>query len=551
MINRISENEKDMIKGYITDYSEGGFSAPVEHILEPWANNKQYLSKMFPESLILEKEISYEKDEDEILDDISDKLTNNWADTEIRDFLSNWKDTFHPSWSCSDEDSEAKKYREMKWVIYRLIDTERLYTGRWDKDTVEIKLPEMEKAVKIQNGAHIMKYIRKFAEIYKIDGFEAFRIKHSQIMNQRTLKGKLCVSIHPLDYMTMSDNDCGWSSCMSWEESGCYRRGTVEMMNSPYVVVAYLCSKDPMRICGQDWNNKKWRELYVVHPNGIFNVKSYPYYNEELTKITLSWIKELAAAAGMGDYRDQMDTFNAYREFHAEGIENDCQINPRTDAMYNDFHDNKQSFVYLSKGYEGGTWTINYSGPSECMTCGSINVDFDSEENLSCNHCHSEYDHYCDECGCGIYDDDGYYVDGQWFCEDCLNSCCYYDKITDEWHINNNGEITVYVGSNNGKSYYYDFHITMKDYTFENLFNKYLKEGVEPHKMEQDSYWSHDYYVRKDELNDKGLELFFEDEFYNWRLRKLVVPSDEEMDRDFFMKDLPEPLAKEVEKEAV
>ena len=169
MIDRISENEKNMMRSYIKDYSEGGLSAPIEHILEPWANNKQYLSKMFPESLILEKEISYEKGEDEILDNISDELTNNWADTEIRDFVRNWKDTFYPSWGYPDDDLEARQRREMLWAIYNLIDGDKLYTGRWDRDTIEIELPEMEKAIKIQNGAHIMKYIRKFAEIYKIE----------------------------------------------------------------------------------------------------------------------------------------------------------------------------------------------------------------------------------------------------------------------------------------------------------------------------------------------------------------------------------------------
>jgi hypothetical protein len=338
---------------------------------------------------------------------------------------------------------------------------------------------------------------------------------------------------------------------MSWEESGCYRRGTVEMMNSPCVVVAYLCSKDSLKIGGQEWNSKKWRELYVVHPNGIFNIKSYPYYNEELTKITLSWLKELASAAGIGNYRDEMGSFNADREFHVDGIEYDCEIRPRTDAMYNDFHDNKESFLYLSKDYEGGTWRICYSGPSECMTCGSINVDFDSEENLSCNCCHSEYDHYCEQCGCGVDEDDGYYVDGDWYCSSCVDECCYCDSITDEYHINNTGEISVYVASNNGKTYYTDFHITIEDFTFDNLFGNYINEGVEPHKLYPNNTWNHDYYVRKDELNEKGLALFFDREFYNWRHRKLEIPSDEEMDRDFCCYDLPELEEVGVEKDAV
>ena len=38
----------------------------------------------------------------------------------------------------------------------------------------------------------------------------------------------------------MSDNDYGWDSCMGWMNEGEYRLGTVEMMNSPCIVVAYI-----------------------------------------------------------------------------------------------------------------------------------------------------------------------------------------------------------------------------------------------------------------------------------------------------------------------
>lgn len=89
------------------------------------------------------------------------------------------------------------------------------------------------------------------------DEFEEFRICQSMCTNTTALEGKLCLSIHPLDYMTMSDNACDWSSCMSWQEDGCYRMGTVEMMNSPCVIVAYLESSHPMYFSREaTWNSK-------------------------------------------------------------------------------------------------------------------------------------------------------------------------------------------------------------------------------------------------------------------------------------------------------
>ena len=61
---------------------------------------------------------------------------------------------------------------------------------------------------------------------------EDFRIYISQLLNTRAFTGNLCISIHPLDYITMSDNSYGWTSCMSWLKKGNYAGGTVEMMNS-------------------------------------------------------------------------------------------------------------------------------------------------------------------------------------------------------------------------------------------------------------------------------------------------------------------------------
>ena len=91
--------------------------------------------------------------------------------------------------------------------------------------------------------------------------FEQMRIKHSQILNKKRLKGTLCLSIHPLDYITISDNNCDWDSCMTWTGDDCpgeYRLGTLEMMNSPSVVVAYLDSKEPYHPLddGRAWSNK-------------------------------------------------------------------------------------------------------------------------------------------------------------------------------------------------------------------------------------------------------------------------------------------------------
>ncbi|MDV3428769.1 MAG: hypothetical protein LIR50_17400 [Bacillota bacterium] len=538
LIKYIEQEEKEAIGYYIDSYAESSLQVSVDKILKPWEINKQPLFTVFGKRFILEKDINYIKQDDELLEDIGNLLTHNYNDTVIRKFTSDWNDHFRYFFRVPEENNSIN---EMKKNLSHLLDDEVLLSGVWDYDTCEIKLEDMSKPVKIQRGAHIMKFIRKFAEMYHIDGFEQFRIKHSQIMNQRKLSGKLCLSIHPFDYMTMSDNNCGWSSCMSWVEEGCYRQGTVEMMNSPCVVVAYLKAKDDMKVHNIYWNNKKWRELFIVTPEIITNIKSYPYYNSELSKIALNWLKELAENAGFGHYMDKEIAYNAFREFSVDGIDYDCIISPSTDHMYNDFGSSQDhNFIYITTDknlYNGGTFRINYSGPSECMSCGNVNEYFSSEQNLSCTDCYAP--RTCDECGCILGDNDGWYVDGSWFCEDCVDECTYVDPITEERHLINTGEITVYPASNDGKSYYPDFHIILEDCTFENSFKDYSL--VDPHPMYK--RYNREYYIRRDEMTEDGLKLFFGREFWSWSQKKLLIPSDEEMLEDFFRRDLPNAAA--------
>ena len=48
-------------------------------------------------------------------------------------------------------------------------------------------------------------------------------------------------------------------------DEGSYRLGTVEMMNSPMVICAYLSGKNQMDINGvYEWNSKKWRAWAIV-----------------------------------------------------------------------------------------------------------------------------------------------------------------------------------------------------------------------------------------------------------------------------------------------
>ena len=81
-----------------------------------------------------------------------------------------------------------------------------------------------------------------------------------------------------------------------------------------------------------------------------------------------------------------------------------------------------------------------------CVVCGGW---LDENDYPVCSDCHQSYDHFCDYCDSGFYDEDGAYVSGYgWVCGDCLNNsgrffyCDYHGEweYGDDYHTTASGD---------------------------------------------------------------------------------------------------------------
>ena len=440
IFNKITEDEKMMIEDYIMSFSDTNASgdcttpmADFETVFEPWASEKHdWLFEILGKELIISKEVEVSMSATELESNMA-KIKYG-INTPASDFLNRYHQTF-----CLYNSENYSK--EASYYLMSLVSPSVLAKNIYEEETFFINNPKTNKPFKIQQGCKASKTIAKLAEMYDIEGIEDFRTAHSQALNQKTLKGELCLSIHPLDYMTMSDNDNDWSSCMNWKESGCYRQGTVEMMNSPYVVVAYLKSKNsemtgfPYNLT---WNNKKWRELYIVSNEIITNIKGYPYQSNELTGLVMDWLRELVEPfVKLGEKKYEFEGYDIEEE--------NVRFDPCTHYMYNDFSTylHHQAFLgedYLAYVHEKGSdiMTFRYSGVSECMRCGQTGILVENEGQLLCSDCQPL--NYCDVCGCAIseYEVENYYADGYTCCESCFNDRFVEDIITGELKFDEN-----------------------------------------------------------------------------------------------------------------
>ena len=387
---------------------------PVEELLLPWAGNKAGLYQMFGEKLILTKEVSYNRDHEELAQQMDQMLDKHR--TFVQTFFARLAEELgiSPSgWRTNaylDDSPNEFFYYSMRYLMN-------------DHSLVDARVEQAMKAticgqqMNFAVGQKAMRAIGKVARALGLnDEFESFRVAHSMVLNQAKLKGKLCLSIHPLDYATASDNESGWSSCMSWREGGAYRFGTVEMMTSPYVICAYLASDSvEMDIGKGKWPSKKWRAWVIVTPEFIVVNRNYPYDNEDLMRACVDWVKEMA-----GEYH-QVKYGETHNHWH-QGEFFDVEMN----YMYNDLGDNHVGCY--AEGAKGiSCETINISGPAICMWCGDI-VEYDSDDDaactLTCQECSGRVRCAC----CGTTISHGYEnwgPDDEPYCE-----CCYQDRFT-------------------------------------------------------------------------------------------------------------------------
>lgn len=352
-------------------------------LLRFWNTEKsKYLYTLLGEELILSRPIKLEETEKETFYKFSAfyRAHSSFIDS----FLTRLRRTIHPIWGDwgNHLNEDSKLIDGAEYVLGSISGDD--WSFPYDVNTVI-----RDEVIHLTAGQKAMRALGKIAHALKMDEeFEQFRVAHSQVLNQRFLTGELCLSIHPLDYATASDNANGWTSCMSWQEEGCYRLGTVEMMNSPMVICAYLKGKNTIEVGGAEWNSKKWRAWIIIDENFVVMNKSYPYKNDALGTLAVEWVIELAKKNLGWEYSElNYDLRPSKLEFLY------------TNYMYNDL-DRENNICAFGPNFDAES--VCFSGPANCMWCGKeIEPHTCEPGTLACKDC--LISGKCHICGSDVY----------------------------------------------------------------------------------------------------------------------------------------------------
>ena len=456
--NALTELDKKRIENFIFKFGVPDYLyAGTEKYFKEWGEEKSDLFKLLGNSLIYETSIEFNK-------------THNQLRKEVTDLMIAFGVTL----------KKIEKYLKLKLTskefsnfYYYLLDVSAL-----EKNKVELTYPKEivftrkdKSNLVISNDSKVLKAIIKVFKYYDmpkelLKEFEEFRIGHSMILNNKRITGTLCLSIHPLDFMTMSDNANNWSSCLSWAREGCYRAGTIEMLNSKNVLIAYIKGENTYYFDDGDkseeksWNSKKYRQLFVVDKDILLSGKSYPYASSETSLNILNILKKLAEDNCSWKYAgaaaDRYVIPEYWKECRDSSMPASSIIRIKTNRMYNDFLNDvdRKYYCFISEEMESREEIVdkNISGTAACLstldTIGDLeyrnSYDYYEEDMSYQSYRNHRYGgcsrlvsnevtkkHRCYNCG-EIHLFDSYEINGKTFCKECAKNTFALDPISNK-----------------------------------------------------------------------------------------------------------------------
>ena len=141
----------------------------------------------------------------------------------------------------------------------------------------------------IPKGMKIIKAFKYFVEDKEI--LTEIQDKASMLIQNTKISGYFCMSVHPLDYLSLSENTHNWRSCHALD--GEYRAGNLSYMADNCTIICYIKSEHdavlPRFPDDVPWADKKWRMLLHVSDDNtmVISGRHYPYESKGLQDFAL------------------------------------------------------------------------------------------------------------------------------------------------------------------------------------------------------------------------------------------------------------------------
>lgn len=402
------DNIKEQFKKVIA-YSQNIKNPKVDEIFEEWERNKQYYIKAWgglTKSLGHVKFSLDENNKSRMIANFIDYCYENLGNTNLANFVEMNEDAFFDN--------------KVIWS-----DNQKVPVGM-----------KLSKAFK-----HYEKNPVRLDEAQSL---------FSRYLQENKVEGELIVSVHPLDFLSISENTYNWRSCHALD--GDYAAGNLSYMMDKSTIICYLKGDKEVKLprFPEDvlWNNKKWRVLLFnsVGSEAVFAGRQYPFSSKEginyiLDNLNIILNNNIEYTAWFKTYSDEIDrkyaSCNGYKIYLDNWVgnkANSLNYNDLTDSTcYNPYYtvDILLNFMKLP--------IFDIGHEVFCLECDEHLIYNDESHGMICFDCY--WDNHCitcDKCGTKIYSNDsrGYLSDGSIVCEYCYENEVFYCSCCRQLHWN-------------------------------------------------------------------------------------------------------------------
>lgn len=267
-------------------------------------------------------------------------------------------------------------------------------------------------------GQKTSRVVHRVCEAFDITSHAEYNSKFAQLadaLNPLTITRTGWLSIHPCDYLEMSNIDNSWSSCHNLED-GCYMAGTLSYLGDKVSMIFFTTE----RVDGPVYAAPKvTREVFAYGSDILLQSRLYPATDDIAT---------------MDTYRDMVQrTISTCRNipnlWHKHSdiakvlsvVHTDADAQHYEDYTFACYHPNVSIHVGL-KDKEREPLVVG--SKAFCVLCGEREV-YESNT-LLCGKCCGNV-----QCaGCGSWCDEWVTIDGNYYCHDCAYYCDHCNSYT-------------------------------------------------------------------------------------------------------------------------
>lgn len=310
MINK--DELKKQVKAVI-EYSQSLSNVNTDLLIEKWLEAKRDFIEAFDGELIYKTKepVTFELDRDQQISKLQkfiDMINSNYNYPELIDFIDYYQNDFFDNKMSSSYNRHG---------------------------------------FNIASGMKLTKAYKEFVNNeYDLDRIQTAA---SRLIQENKITGYLCLSVHPLDYLSSSENNNNWRSCHALD--GEYRAGNLSYMLDSSTIVCYICNdrkeKLPRFPESIPWNSKKWRMLLFVSDNwnAVFAGRHYPFFSENIMEVVR---ERWAEKATPGIERAIWGASNAWSHWHDDYFQ---QIQLKKWSSLDDFSTNDRYVPIRDKIY--------------------------------------------------------------------------------------------------------------------------------------------------------------------------------------------------------